>query len=97
MNNIKSEYWNKVIDDFMKSGLTQKEYSSQNNLKLPTLGYWIRKHNSSFNGFIEVKETAPVLDHASKIEISFNKMKIAIIGSYDEELLLRVLRTVKNV
>lgn len=97
MNNNKSEYWNKVIADFMTSGLTQIEYARQNNLKLPTLGYWIRKHNTSFNGFIEAKETAPVIDHTSKIEISFNKMKISITGAYDEDLLLRVLRTVKNV
>jgi hypothetical protein len=97
MNNFKSEYWNNVITEFLSSGLTQKEYAHQNNLKLPTLGYWIRKHNTSFNGFIEAKESAPVLDHTSKIEISFNKMKIAITGAYDEELLLRVLRTVKNV
>jgi transposase-like protein len=97
MDHDKTEYWNTVIADYMSSGLTQKEYARQNNLKLSTLGYWVRKHNTSFNGFIEAKETAPVLDNASKIEISFNKMKIAITGTYDEELLLRVLRTVKNV
>ena len=83
MNTNKSEYWHNVIADFMASGLTQIEYSRQNNLKLHNLGYWIRKHNTSFNGFIEAKETALVLDHTSKIEISYNKMKIAITGSYD--------------
>ena len=83
MNKNKSEYWNNVIADFMASGLTQNEYSRKNNLKLHNLGCFDKKTYTSFNGFIEAKKTAPVLDHTSKIEISYNKMKIAITGSYD--------------
>ncbi|MDD4077969.1 MAG: hypothetical protein PHT03_08370 [Bacilli bacterium] len=97
MSYKKSVFWDDIIADYLVSGLTQKEYARQNNLKLSTLGYQVRKHNTVFKGFIEAKENAPVLDNNSKIEISYNKMKIAITGTYDEELLLKVLRTVKNV
>jgi arginyl-tRNA--protein-N-Asp/Glu arginylyltransferase len=93
----KNEYWNQVVDDFLLSGLTQVEYARQKGLKLYSLGYWVRKRQSTFKGFVEVKDTPITLDQTSKIEITFNKMKIAVTGSYDEELLLRVLRTVKNV
>lgn len=87
----------KLLMIFFKSGFTQKEYARQKSLKLTTLGYWVRKRQTSFNGFVEVKNSPLVTDQTSKIEISFNKMKIAITGTYDEELLLQVLRTVKNV
>ena len=97
MNQKKSEYWYQVVNDFLTTGLTQIEYARQNSLKLATLGYWVRKHNTAFTGFVEVKNGNVPIDQTSKIEISFNKMKIVITGHYDEELLIRVLRTVKNV
>lgn len=97
MNSDKHAFWNNIIAEYATSGLTQKEYACQNNLKPATLSYWVRKHNTSFKGFIEANNSASLVDCASKIDISFNKMKISVIGAYDEELLLKVLRTVKQV
>jgi hypothetical protein len=93
-----NQYWSDIIEDFKSSGLNQKDYAAKNNLKLYTLGYYLRKHQTSFNGFIEVTDTTNnSLPSSSPIEISINKTKILIKDDYDEELLLKVLRTVKNI
>lgn len=102
MNNQRNkanEYWTDIINDFKLSGLSQKEYAKQKHLKLCTLGYWCRKFNTGFSGFIEAldnpkKDLEPL---TSSIEITYNKMKIMIKDSFDEELLLKVIRTVKKL
>jgi hypothetical protein len=94
-----NEYWTEVITDFIASGLSQKEYAKQKNLKICTLGYWYRKFNTGFHGFIEAVDN-PNNDQAllsGSIEITINKMKIVIKDSFDEELLLKVIRTVKKI
>lgn len=94
-----NEYWTEIITDFISSGLSQKEYAQQKNLKVYSLGYWYRKFNTGFSGFVEAVDT-PNKGHeifTSSIEITINKMKIVIKDSFDEELLLRVIRTVKKI
>lgn len=91
-----NEYWTEVITDFNLSGLSQKEYASKNNLKVYSLGYWYRKFNTKFNGFIEAIDNNSS-SITSAIEITINKIKITITGFYDEELLLKVIRTVKKI
>jgi hypothetical protein len=92
-----NEYWTDIINDFIASGLSQKEYACKNNLKPYTLGYYVRKYKTSFSGFIEATNNIKTDQTSSTIEITFNKMKITVFGQYDEELLLSVLRTVKKV
>ncbi|MCK9536570.1 MAG: hypothetical protein M0R05_03090 [Bacilli bacterium] len=94
-----NEYWTEVITDFISSGLSQKEYAKQKNLKAYSLGYWYRKYSTGFSGFVEAVDN-PSNDHdllTSSIEITINKMKIVIKDSFDEELLLKVIRTVKKI
>lgn len=94
-----NEYWTEIITDFISSGLSQKEYAQQKNLKVYSLGYWYRKFNTGFSGFVEAVDT-PNKGHeifTSSIEITINKMKIVIKDSFDEELLLKVIRTVKKI
>lgn len=94
-----NEYWTEVITDFNTSGLSQKEYAKQKNLKAYSLGYWYRKFNTGFNGFVEAidnhEQGHEIL--TSSIEITINKIKLVIKDSFDEELLLKVIRTVKKI
>jgi len=94
-----NEYWTAVITNFIASGLSQKEYAKINNLKIHSLGYWYRKFNSSFSGFIEVVDSKSNQQDSlnSSIEITFNKIKIVIKDSYNEDLLLKLMRTIKKI
>ncbi len=42
---IKLEQWKITIDDWKSSGLSQKAFCQNHNLKIHTLHYWIRKLN----------------------------------------------------
>ena len=39
----KIEQWQKTIEDWKLSGLSQKSYCQNHNLKIHTLYYWVRK------------------------------------------------------
>ena len=39
----KSELWTKHIQDFHRSGLSQKEWCREHQIPLSTFGYWMRK------------------------------------------------------
>ena len=75
-----NEYWTEVITDFISSGLSQKEYAQQKNLKIYSLGYWYRTFNTGFNGVVEAVDNPNKCYDllASLIEITINKMKIIL-------------------
>jgi transposase-like protein len=38
-----AEFWQEVVEDFLKSGLLQKEYAQEHNICRATLSAWIRR------------------------------------------------------
>lgn len=42
----KSQYWQAILDQWKASGLTQKQFCSEQNIKVATLHYWIKKFRS---------------------------------------------------
>lgn len=42
-NSTKAAFWQKHVTDWPQSGLSQKAYCAQHNLKLATFGYWRRR------------------------------------------------------
>ena len=60
MNKI--EHWQKIIDDAKASGLTQKIFCQNNNIKIHTLHYWLKKlserpdDGGQFIPFSEIKD-----------------------------------------
>lgn len=45
MNRRSSTEWEAIVRKFQQSGMTQKAFCESNDLKLATLGYWVRKIN----------------------------------------------------
>lgn len=39
----KRDHWEKVIEDYRKSGLSQAKYAQQNSISLNTLRYWLKR------------------------------------------------------
>ncbi|MFA7436590.1 MAG: hypothetical protein WC006_09535, partial [Bacilli bacterium] len=65
------------------------------NLKSYSLGYWYRKYNTGFNGFIQAVET--LNNNSNSISSTIDKTKITFTGYYNEELLLKIIRTGKKI
>lgn len=38
-----AEFWQEVVEDFLKSGMLQKEYAQEHNLCRATLSVWVRR------------------------------------------------------
>lgn len=54
-----AEYWKEVIEDFLKSGMLQKDYAKEHNICRATLSAWSRRLGiplSSRRGFKSEKE-----------------------------------------
>lgn len=57
-NSTKTAFWQKHFADWPQSGLSQKAYCAQHNLKLATFGYWRRRLATPTN-----KKLIPVTVH----------------------------------
>ena len=71
MRRANQERMEAMVASYQSSGLTQREFCLQENIKLPTFSYWHRKvyakTESMTSGFTEV--TAPV--HSAGLEVVF--------------------------
>jgi hypothetical protein len=82
-----AEYWKEVIEDFLKSGMLQKEYVKKHNISRATFSAWSRRLGIPLSGqrrnFKSEKEPLPIsfidiepmgrakMPSSLKIEISF--------------------------
>ncbi len=39
-----------LVEQWQQSGLSQKQFSRENNIKLATFGYWVKKHKINQQG-----------------------------------------------
>jgi transposase-like protein len=86
----KLKQWQKNIDDWKSSGLSKKQYCKNNNLKVHTLHYWIKKFNKESepsDQFIPfIQETKPT-DH-KPIELRVGNARILTTLTSLSEILL---------
>ena len=95
----KSEYWKTMIEDWKKSGLSQKTFCQEKQLSMHNFGYWARRQNThvsslSKDNFLEVtpkssffrRSPEALPDLISFRSKSGTKLKINITA------LLRILR-----
>lgn len=71
MRRAKQEQMEALVASYQSSGLTQREFCVQEDIKLPTFSYWYRKVHGKAeavsSGFTEV--TAPI--HSAGLEVVF--------------------------
>lgn len=98
------EEWEKIIEEFSKSGKSQAQWCRDNNLTFKVFNYWYRKLKGSSKtaskksenpiNWMPVKlETPP----SSKLNIKIGKAVIEIDNGYDENLLLSVIKTLGTI
>jgi|TARA_Y100000031_G_C8106591_1_gene331316 hypothetical protein len=73
----KNQHWQKTIDDCRASGLTQKAFCQQRNIKIHTFHYWLKKiseKQTSEGSFIPFQTT----ESAAKANIQIGHAKITL-------------------
>ena len=80
------------VDGWKNSGLSQREYSSLNGLKVTTLNTWVkRSKESKEKSLVLIKKKSSVISHNISVEYMGAKIKA------DEKTLSIILMTIKNI
>jgi len=66
MEHVPNEWYtaeekNRIVQDYLRSGLSLRKYSERNNVKLPTLSAWIRKYNQENQITSNFQNVTPIL------------------------------------
>jgi hypothetical protein len=93
-------YWKRMVDDFIKSGLSRIEFAKRNDLKLSSLSYHIRhksKPKAMANHFIPV-----ILNESEPQGRDFkvftqSGLEIRIPSDFSEVGLTRLMKTLRGV
>lgn len=98
------EVWEKRVEEFKASNLSQVAWSKENGVNVSGLRYLIRKLNKPN---ISTRESLPVVEFAaisitedkifSPIEIEVNNVKLFITNNYDEVLLLKLINSLRKI
>ena len=85
----KAQHWQSIIDQWRASGLTQRQFCSNNNVKLSSLSYWLKKlrqpeSEQKSSGFIPVSVLS---DSANRIELHLGSAVIKCSPSQLPEIL----------
>jgi len=101
----KAELWKLRINEYRSSGLTAKEWCSQNNISLSTLQYWVRSLNktrlSKVDNPTPIFAELPVLTAASflgtaPVTIHMGSIRIEITDSCHPDLLSNLFGILAN-
>ena len=108
-NNEKLEkIWTEKIEDFKKSGLSQKDWCEANDLTCNQLKYWLYKSRIGTDQSqntkrdpkwipVDVKEDTDSIKNDDKLILKIGDISIEINPGYNKELLSDVLSLLKSV
>ena len=94
----KEKLWAARIDEWKRSGLSQRQYCEENHLALATFGWWRKRLKTqecaSASGFIEIPPSRSLVTEnttASILHIVVGGYTVAITGAVDRGQLGTVL------
>ena len=95
----KELYWMDQISDYRQSGESLIQWCEKKEVKIHTMKYWLRKQSPVS---IESQETAwiPCLieePSSTSITLKVKNVEIEVMSGFQDELLLRVLRTLEEL
>lgn len=99
----KAKLWAPRIDEWKRSGLTQRQYCEDNHLALATFSWWRKRlkqdGSRSSKAFVEIPiERAVSTDGGSggSLSIGLGRYTITVNGSVDHSLLESVLNVLER-
>lgn len=99
---MSSMEWEKLVEEFKKSGKSQAQWCREKGLKVKVFNYHYRKLKGTTQSnqpnrqidWIPVKLEAGI---SSKLSIRIGKAMIEVENGYDEKLLLSVVRSLEAI
>jgi hypothetical protein len=103
---MNDEIWKVNIEEYRKSGLSQRVWCKNKEYKVSTLRYWINKFNK--NIVLDTPESNAIVMATVKVSSTDTNvspivietptgLKVHISENFDEELLVKVINIAKRV
>ena len=95
----KELYWTDQISEYRQSGESLVEWCEKNDVKLHTMKYWLRKQSPVVSEKSETAWVSCLVEENSKdtITLKIKNVEIEVMSGFQEELLLKVLRTLEQL
>lgn len=103
--NENKEIWIKHVEEFKSSNLSQTSWCLENNIKVSSLRYWLRKLDN--NSFIKPDNSSDAFEFACvsitenqaspTVTLEIKDVKLSITTDYDEMFLLKLIKTLKRL
>lgn len=94
----KALYWSGQISEYRKSGETLVTWCEKNDVKIHTMKYWLRKQSPVLKNpetaWVSCVVEEPVSD---TIILRIKNVEIEVMSGFQDELLLKVLRTLDQL
>ncbi len=92
----RKQYWQKHINRYSKTSMSQKEYCRQNDIGYWSFNNWKRRlsEKTNDNDLVEIpaKKIRKISKAASSIELEINSsIKVIILPGFDSELLRNII------
>jgi hypothetical protein len=103
-NTVTAINWNKILEEFDKSGLRVKDFSEKNGIKPNSLYWQLRKRRNASDSATKAPQDAPVFipvisepAGTGKISVTVGHATINIEPGFDQQMLADVVRALGAV
>ena len=99
MRSEKLKLWKRRRREFLRSGLTRRDFCARRRLKISTLDYWFAKIRAveSAHGLVELKPQAiPTVKSCLEVVVA-EKYRIEIRHGFDRQLLGELIKALESL
>lgn len=95
----KELYWTDQINDYRESGETLVQWCEKKDIKIHTMKYWLRKQSPVSKKSQETAWVSCLVEEPSSdtITLKIKNVEIEVMSGFQDELLLKVLRTLNQL
>lgn len=95
----KELYWRDQISEYRQSGETLVQWCEKKDIKLYTMKYWLRKQSPVATEKPETTWVSCMVEEPSNgtLTLTIKNVEIEVMSGFQDELLLKVLRTLDQL
>lgn len=96
----KELYWTGKISEYRESGETLVQWCERKDIKIHTMKYWLRKQSHVSKKSQETAWVSCLVEEPSSettLTLKIKNVEIEVMSGFQDELLLKVLRTLNQL
>lgn len=95
----KESYWTNQLIEYRQSGESLVQWCEKKDVKIHTMKYWLRKQSPVSQNSQETAWVSCIVEEPSRetLTLKIKNVEIEVMSGFQEELLLKVLRTLEKL